>query len=106
MREAPNLSRTIYATADIGIPKPDALAGRLRAIDPAVHVDRHVSPLGLTDLRQTLDGITLVVAATDDMVEQALLAHYAYAAGVPLVACAPLQGRRRRRSRYPRATAK
>jgi len=86
--EAPNLSRTIYTAADIGIPKPDALATRLRAIDPAVHVDRHVSPLGLTDLRQTLDGITLVVAATDDMAEQALLAHHAYAAGIPLVACA------------------
>lgn len=86
--EAPNLSRTIYIAADIGTPKPDALAARLRAIDPAVHVDRHLSPLGLTDLRQALDGITLVVAATDDMAEQALLAHHAYATGIPLVACA------------------
>jgi molybdopterin/thiamine biosynthesis adenylyltransferase len=86
--EAPNLSRTTYIAADIGTPKPDALAARLRAINPAVHVGRHVSPLGLTDLRQALNGITLVVAATDDMGEQALLAHHAYAAGIPLVACA------------------
>jgi molybdopterin/thiamine biosynthesis adenylyltransferase len=86
--EPPNLSRTVYAAADIGIPKPDALAARLRAIDPAVQVSRHVSPLGLIDLGKALDGISLVVAATDDMGEQAVLAHHAYAASIPLVACA------------------
>ena len=86
--EAPNLSRTVYAAADIGIPKPDALAARLRAIDPSVAVDRHVNPLGLIDLGPALDEVSLVVAATDDMNEQALLAHHAYAAGIPLVACA------------------
>jgi molybdopterin/thiamine biosynthesis adenylyltransferase len=86
--EAPNLSRTTYAAADIGTAKPDALAARLRAIDPSVAVDRHTSPLGLVDLHKALDGISLVVAATDDMREQAQLAHYAYAAGIPLVACA------------------
>ena len=37
---------------------------------------------------QALVGFSLVLAATDDMAEQALLAHRAYAAGVPLVACA------------------
>jgi len=86
--EAANLSRTVYAAADIGIPKPDALAARLRAIDPAVAVEGQISPLGLTDLGRMLDGISLVVAATDDMGEQALLAHHAYAAGIPMVACA------------------
>lgn len=85
---APNLSRTVYGAADIGVPKPDALARRLRAIDPAVTVDRHATPLGLTDLSQALAGVCLVVAATDDLREQALLAHHAYAAGIPLVACA------------------
>ncbi len=83
-----NLARTIYSAADIGTPKPDALARRLQAIDPAIVVDRHAAPLGATDLAQALTGISLVIAATDDMAEQALLAHYAYAAGVPLVACA------------------
>lgn len=86
--DAPNLARTIYSAADIGAPKPDALARRLRAIDPAAVVDRHVTPLGTTDLCQALAGVSLVIAATDDMTEQALLAHYAYAAGLPLVACA------------------
>ncbi|MDA8322460.1 MAG: ThiF family adenylyltransferase [Actinomycetota bacterium] len=86
--EAANLSRTVYAAADIGLPKPQALAGRLRAIDPAVTIESHLSPLGLADLSRILDGVSLVVAATDDMAEQAVLAHHAYAAGVPLVACA------------------
>jgi molybdopterin/thiamine biosynthesis adenylyltransferase/proteasome lid subunit RPN8/RPN11 len=86
--DAPNLARTIYTAADLGMPKPDALAQRLRAIDPAVVVDRHVAPLGTIDLAQALAGVSLAVAATDDMTEQALLAHHAYAAGVPLVACA------------------
>jgi molybdopterin/thiamine biosynthesis adenylyltransferase len=86
--DAPNLARTVYSAADIGVPKPDALARRLRAIDPAVVVDRHATPLGTTDLPQVLAGVSLVVGATDDMAEQALLAHHAYAAGVPLVACA------------------
>ena len=86
--EAPNLARTVYSAADLGVPKPDALARRLRAINPAVVVDGHVAPLGATDLPAALAGVSLVVAATDDMAEQALLAHYAYHAGVPLVACA------------------
>jgi molybdopterin/thiamine biosynthesis adenylyltransferase len=83
-----NLARTVYTAVDIGVPKPDALARRLQAIDPAVMVDRHAAPLGTTDLSQALDGVSLVVAATDDMAEQALLAHHAYAARIPLVACA------------------
>lgn len=86
--DAPNLARTVYTAADIGVPKPDALARRLQAIDPAVVVDRHCAPLGTIDLPPALAEVSLVVAATDDMTEQALLAHHAYAAGVPLVACA------------------
>jgi molybdopterin/thiamine biosynthesis adenylyltransferase len=86
--EAPNLARTVYSAADIGKLKPQALAERMRAIDPAVRVSGHASPLGLTDPVALLTGVDLVVAATDDMSEQALLAHHAYAAGIPLVACA------------------
>jgi molybdopterin/thiamine biosynthesis adenylyltransferase len=83
-----NLARTVYSAADIGMPKPDALARRLQAIDPAVAVDCRSAPLGTIDLPQALAGVSLVVGATDDMAEQSLLAHYAYAAGVPFVACA------------------
>lgn len=86
--EASNLARTTYIAADIGTSKPDALATRLRAIDPAVVVEGHCERLGSLDLATMTKQADLVVAATDDMAEQALLAHHAYAAGTPLVACA------------------
>jgi molybdopterin/thiamine biosynthesis adenylyltransferase len=86
--DASNLARSVYCAADIGVPKPEALARRLQAIEPAIAVDGHASPVGATELAQVLTGISLVVSATDDMAEQALLAHHAYFAGVPLVACA------------------
>src|SRR5664280_1381478 len=86
--EGPNLSRTVYSAADLGALKADALERRLRAIDPAVAVEKHPTSIGKTDLPALLTDADLVVAATDDMNEQALLAHHAYAANVPLVACA------------------
>ncbi|MGY5014677.1 ThiF family adenylyltransferase [Streptomyces sp. 900105755] len=86
--ESSNLARTVYTAGDVGTAKPNALARRLRSVDPAVRVVGHTESLGALDLRALLDGVDLVVAATDDMGEQALLAHHAYAAGIPLVACA------------------
>jgi len=79
----------LYSAADIGVPKPDALARRFAGNRPIgkwwiatpFRSERSTLP-------QTLAGVSLVVAATDDMTEQALLAHHAYAAGVSLVACA------------------
>jgi molybdopterin/thiamine biosynthesis adenylyltransferase len=86
--DATNLARTVYSAADIGMPKPDALARRLQAINPSVLVDRQPCPLGTADLARLLTGVSLVVAATDDLAEQGLLAHHAYAARIALVACA------------------
>jgi molybdopterin/thiamine biosynthesis adenylyltransferase len=86
--DAANLARSVYSAADIGMPKPEALGRRLESIDPSVVVDRIPSPLGTLDLAAVLAGMSLVVAATDDMAEQAILAHHAFAAGIPLVACA------------------
>ncbi len=86
--DAANLARSVYSAADIGMPKPEALGRRLESIDPSVVVDRQPSPLGTLDLAVVLADVSLVVAATDDLAEQALLAHHAYAAGIPLVACA------------------
>ena len=83
-----NLARTTYTAADIGLPKPEALARHLRMIDPAVIADGRASTLGATDLNEALNGVSLVIAATDDMADQAVLAHHAYTAGIPLVACA------------------
>jgi hypothetical protein len=86
--DGPNLARTTYRVADIGAPKPDALARQVRVIDPAVVVDRHPPALGTTDMPWALEGVSLVVTTTDDMAEQAVLARHAHVAGVPLVACA------------------
>ncbi|MEV5934714.1 ThiF family adenylyltransferase [Streptomyces sp. NPDC052079] len=83
-----NLARTVYAAADVGMRKTTALARRLRAVDPAVRVDEYQEPLGNLGLAEVLEGADLVVGATDDMAEQAVLAHHAYAAGIPMVACA------------------
>ncbi|GAB3988980.1 hypothetical protein GCM10029978_112790 [Actinoallomurus acanthiterrae] len=86
--EGPNLARSVYTSADLGVAKPTAMARRLRAIDPAVRVEEHVAALGDLDLAGLLSGADLVVGATDDMAEQARLSHHAYAAGIPMVSCA------------------
>ena len=86
--EAPNLSRTTYVAADVGSAKASALARRLRAIDPSVEVEEYVAHAIELDLDRILTSASLVVAATDDMPQQAVVSHHAYVAGVPLVACA------------------
>lgn len=91
---AANLSRTVYTYADIGEPKCPALARRLEAINPAVVTHPRVAHLGEVDLAQLMAGaegvpaVDLVVGATDDMAEQAVLAHVAYHLRTPMVACA------------------
>jgi hypothetical protein len=49
----------------------------------ALRVEEHPQALGDLDLASVLSGADLVVGATDDMNEQALLAHHAYAAEIP-----------------------
>ena len=85
---APNLARSVYRVSDLGRAKAFALAGHLHAINPVVSVN--VRPVAISDLvlPDELDGIDLIIAATDDMQQQALLAHHAYASNVTLVACA------------------
>jgi len=86
--EASNLARTIFVAADVGRHKTDALADRLRAIDPAVTVEVYCATLGNVDLAGLVAGADLVIGAVDHMGEQATLAHHAYHRGVPMVACA------------------
>ena len=91
---AANLARTVYTAVDIDEAKCAALARRQRAINPAVRIHTHEVPLGEVDLAGVLDGdadapaVDLVIGGTDDMAEQALLAHTAYHRGIPMVACA------------------
>lgn len=84
----PNLARSVYTSWDLDQPKVEVLAQRLRDINPAADIRACALALADADLEALLDGIDLVVMATDDMGEQAHLAHWAYARGVPQVACA------------------
>jgi molybdopterin/thiamine biosynthesis adenylyltransferase len=86
--EASNLARTVYAAADVGTAKVDALSRRLRAIDPAVRISGHPASLADVALEDLLEGVDLVIGATDHMPDQTVLSHHAYHAGVPMVACA------------------
>ncbi len=92
--ESPNLARSVYSSDDLGERKTRALARRLRAIAPAVHLVEHAATLGRLPLAEVLDGADLVVGATDDMQEQLLLAHHAYALGTPMVCCSMYAGAR------------
>lgn len=57
-----NLNRQIYIHSDIGRPKVDALATRLLAINPAVHVDAHHCWV-------SADNVTALVASCDLVVD-------------------------------------
>ncbi len=86
--EPPNLARTVYVADDIGLDKTTALARHLSEINPALRVVPLMSAISELDWGELLTGADLVVAATDDMQQQAALNHHAYAALIPLVACA------------------
>lgn len=92
--EVPNLSRTVYTTRDLGSPKPAALARRLEEIAPDIVMQQVPRALSETDLGALVRDASLVIGATDDMREQFLLAHHAYAADVPMVCCAMYAGAR------------
>jgi molybdopterin/thiamine biosynthesis adenylyltransferase len=85
---APNMARSVYTSSDIGRPKVDALVERLSGINPDVVTTKTRSTLLEADLPALLEGIDLVVLATDDMAEQAHLASLAYGLGIPQVASA------------------
>lgn len=84
----PNMARSVYIRRDIGTPKVDALAERLEAINPRVEIERFASALEDVDLPGILDGVDLVVLATDDMAQQSQLASLAYRKGIMHVSSA------------------
>lgn len=77
-----NLSRSVYAAADIGRPKPAALAARLRSIAPDVRIAQWHGEVTAVD-PTALTSADLVVLAADDSASEAWLAHLLYDAGVP-----------------------
>jgi molybdopterin/thiamine biosynthesis adenylyltransferase len=92
--EAPNLSRSVYGVDDLDDFKTLAIERRLRSINPAVTVVAHSTSIGAAPLPDVLAEADLVIGATDDMRDQLLLAHHAYAAGLPMVCCSMYRGAR------------
>ena len=84
----PNMARSVYARADVGRAKVAVLAERLRGIAPETEVSTTRRFLREITPEDILDGIDLVVLATDDMTEQAALAKVAYEKRIVQVAAA------------------
>ena len=84
----PNMARSVYARADVGRAKVAVLAERLRGIAPETEVSTTRRFLREITPEDILDGVDLVVLATDDMTEQAALAKAAYEKRIVQVAAA------------------
>ena len=84
----PNMARSVYARADVGRAKVAVLAERLRGIAPETEVSTTRRFLCEITPEDILDGVDLVVLATDDMTEQAALAKVAYEKRIVQVAAA------------------
>jgi adenylyltransferase/sulfurtransferase len=83
--ELSNLHRQpLYATADVGRPKVDVAAERLRALAAGVRVETRRARLG-TDDAVSLRGFDVVLDGTDTIAAKFAVNDAAVAAGVPLV---------------------
>lgn len=81
---AENLSRTVYAAGDLGLPKVEALGRRLTAIAPDVTVTSVPEVLG-SSAAAVLADVDLAVMASDDPNAEAWHSHVLYDAGTPHV---------------------
>lgn len=82
--ELPNLSRTTYERTDLGMPKVEALARGLRAINPAVEVRPVATRIQDLDL-SVLTDIDVTILAADDLAAEFWLGHHLYHLGIPSV---------------------
>jgi hypothetical protein len=86
--EPANRSRTTYDAEDVGCSKAAAIKRRAKAINPEVSVVAHQKALNdfsAAELRTMIEGVDMVVAATDDPGAQYRLNHVAWQAGRPAV---------------------
>jgi molybdopterin/thiamine biosynthesis adenylyltransferase len=86
--ETTNLARSVYTMTDVGLSKTKALARRLLSINPSLQLTEFTNSISGLDPRELLAGADLLILATDDMPQQAYLAHWAYWLEIPQVACA------------------
>jgi molybdopterin/thiamine biosynthesis adenylyltransferase len=81
-----NLQRQIsFATADIGLPKVEAAAGALTALNPHVHIEPAAERLTGDNAARLIGGCDLVIDGTDDFTARFAVNAACVAAGVPLV---------------------
>lgn len=84
--EAVNLSRSVHTSRDIGAPKVEALATRLRDINPTVAIGRyplHLEAATAHFAKDLVDGADLVVCVTDDPRAQEILDQLLHDADTP-----------------------
>jgi adenylyltransferase/sulfurtransferase len=86
MLEASNLHRQVlYAAADVGLPKADMAAKRLRALNPFVTVNIHSGKADAANLPALFAQYDIVLDCTDNFATKYLLTDAAVLYGVPLV---------------------
>jgi adenylyltransferase/sulfurtransferase len=84
--EASNLHRqTMYALTDIGAPKAELAAARVRALNPEVIVRPHVLRLDATNALALIGEADLVIDCTDNFSSKFLLNDLCVSAGKPVI---------------------
>jgi adenylyltransferase/sulfurtransferase len=89
--EPSNLQRqTLFAQADLGVPKALAARARLQAIDPSARIEAWVDSIERESIDDYLDGIDLVFDGFDAMEPRYLLNDACVRDGRPWVYCAAI----------------
>jgi molybdopterin/thiamine biosynthesis adenylyltransferase len=86
--EAENLCRSGYEIADLGVPKVEALARKLRNVNPSVQLrlyNRNLMDLPHEQLQEIIESSQVVIAGTDMPKAEERLNKYAYQLGIPAV---------------------
>lgn len=87
--DASNLQRQVlFSTADQGIPKVDAAAERLRALNPGLRLERHKLRLEPANARELVEAYDLVADGSDSMATRLAVHDACRAAGRTLVSAA------------------
>ena len=87
--EPSNLHRQVlFDSADIGAPKADVAARRLRALNPQVCIEPRVLRVDAGNVLQLIDGHDLCVDGSDRLATRYLMADACVLAGKPLVSAA------------------
>ena len=84
--EITNLQRQVlYSEADLGKPKAEAAAHRLRAANPDVRIEPHEVRLTASNARQIVEGHDLVLDGSDNFATRYVVNDAAVLGGVPLI---------------------